>query len=111
MGTLKAKRLLGGTFIDAHDARTEIFATIVPPPTHAANTRPWPIKPLSHSNQISPKIIQFFGPYNRCNSSPLGRPFRAPIPFGAEKTQGVALGYPRVPRWGAENRGVARCLG
>ena len=28
MGTLKAEMLQGGTFIDAHDARTEIFAYI-----------------------------------------------------------------------------------
>ena len=28
MGTLKAEMLQGGTFIDAHDARTELFAYI-----------------------------------------------------------------------------------
>ncbi len=44
------------------------------------------------------------------SGSRLGRPYRAPISFCAEKTQGVALGYRILPRWGAENQGLARCL-
>ena len=35
------------------------------------------------------------------SDSPLGRPCRAQILFCADKTQGVALGYPSVHRWGA----------
>ena len=68
MGTLKAEKLQGGTFLDVHGARTEVFPAIDAYDNTRCKYSSLVYHPPSHSPQVSPKIMNYFGPYNRCIS-------------------------------------------